>query len=92
MRGRRGAPSKEKENQCRAAVNPPATIKPNAIIVVINENFRSVLIKFSPFYSHTKSDIAHFCTFTHKNLSRFILITVFNASPFPQDQTKFQAY
>lgn len=62
------------------------------IIVVTNENFRSVLIKFAPFYSHTKSDIAHFYILGCKNLPGFILITTFNSSPFRQDQTKFHAY
>jgi hypothetical protein len=79
-------------HQCSAAVKPLATIKPRTIMVVTNENFRSVLIKFSPFYSHTKSDIAHFCTLEGKNLSRFILINAFNSSPFRKDQTKFHAY
>ncbi|AST79801.1 hypothetical protein CI104_12360 [Citrobacter farmeri] len=65
-----------------AAVRPPATIKARTINVVTNENFRSVLINFSPFYSHTKSDIAHFCTLECKNLPRFRVICAFNTSPF----------
>ncbi|CBG88175.1 hypothetical protein ROD_14121 [Citrobacter rodentium ICC168] len=69
-------------NQCSAAVKPPATIRARTINVVINENFRSVLIKFSPFYTHTKSDIAHFCTLDGKNLPCFRVISVFNTSPF----------
>ncbi|KXB42760.1 hypothetical protein HMPREF0208_02982 [Citrobacter koseri] len=63
-----GECSPSEVNQFSAAVRPPATIRPSTIMVVTNENFRSVLIKFSPFYSHTKSDIAHFYTLECKNL------------------------
>ena len=80
------------KNQCRAAVRPPATIKARTIKVVIKEYFRSLLIKFSPFYSHTKSDVAHFCIHLAKNLPPFSVITVFSTSPFGQDRPKFHAY
>jgi hypothetical protein len=89
VRGSRNSPEGD---QCSAAVRPPATIKARTINVVTNENFRSVLINFSPFYSHTKSDIEHFYTLECKNLPRFRVICAFNTSPFRKDQTKFDAY
>jgi hypothetical protein len=64
-------------NQCRIAVKLAATIKPSTIIVVVNENLRSVFINSSPFNPHMKSELAHFYTVLLKNLPGFRLITVF---------------
>lgn len=85
----RGRTRSLERNQCSAAVKPTATIKPRTIIVVTSENLRSVLIKFSPFYYHTKSDITHFTVM--KKSPSFIMISVFTTS-FRQDRPKFHAY
>src|SRR5690606_33104369 len=67
-RGRRFSPLL---NQCSAAVKPPATIRARTTMVVNSENFRSVLINFSPFIHPTKSELAHFYTVQVKNLPGF---------------------
>ena len=82
MRRVTGENTLPRQNQCRTAVRLAATIRASTITVVVSENFRSVFINFSPFYAHTKSELAHFYTVQDKNLLRIQRMDVFALSLF----------
>lgn len=77
--------------QFSAAVSAPETIRPSTITVVKSENLRSVLINFSPFNPHKKSEPDHSYTVDRKNLHTFPGMRRIFSSPLRADKTKSDA-